>query len=123
MKYLWTTIHVKNMEDSILFYSELLNLKLMQRFPTGPETEIAFLGNGLDNETLIELYSSQPESTICMSESLSLGFAVNSMDEMLAAVKSKNLPLHSEPMETPKYKWFTVKDPNGLNVQFFEQKN
>lgn len=33
MKYLWTTINVKNMEESITFYSELAGLKMLNRFP------------------------------------------------------------------------------------------
>jgi lactoylglutathione lyase len=42
---------------------------------------------------------------------------------MLDTVKGKNIPLNNEPIETPKFKWFTIKDPNGLNVQFFQQKS
>lgn len=50
MKYLWTTIYVKNLEEAITFYTELTDLKVMQRFPAGPRKEIAFWGNGTDNK-------------------------------------------------------------------------
>jgi lactoylglutathione lyase len=47
---------------------------------------------------------------------------VDSVDEMLDMVKSKNIPVHTGPFETPGSKFFCIKDPNGLNVQFFQQK-
>jgi len=122
MKYLWTTIHVKNMDESILFYSDLLGLQVIQRFPAGPGIEIAFMGNGVDNETMVELYANCNNTTINFCEFISIGFAVDSIDVMLDIVKSKGILIYNEPIETPKFKWFTIKDPNGLNVQFFQQK-
>ena len=49
-------------------------------------------------------------------------FAVDSLDAMLDRVKSKNIPVYSGPIETPSSRFFYIKDPNGLNVQFFQQK-
>jgi len=49
MKFLWTTIHVKNLEESIDFYSNLMGLQVARRFPAGPGIEIAFMGNGIDS--------------------------------------------------------------------------
>ncbi len=122
MKFLWTTIFVKNLEESIAFYSELTKLQVVNRFPAGPGKEIAFLGNGADNETLVELMADSNYSDISFNESISIGFAVDSADEMLETVRSKSIPVYNGPIETPKFKFFTIKDPNGLNVQFFQQK-
>ena len=122
MKYLWTTIHVTNLDESIAFYSNLVGLQLSKRFPAGPGMEIAFMGNGISNETLVELLADSNNSTVNFSEFISIGFAVDSVDAMLDTVKSKNIPVHSGPFETPGFKYFCIKDPNGLNVQFFQQK-
>lgn len=122
MKYLWTTIYVKNLDESIGFYSDLLGLQVLKRFPAGPEAEIAFMGNGADNETLVELMADSKNSSVNFGESISLGFAVDSADAMLDTVKSKGISVHSGPFETPGFKFFCIKDPNGLNVQFFQQK-
>lgn len=122
MKYLWTTIQVKNMEESISFYSDLLGLQVLQRFAPEPGLEIAFMGNGLDNETLVELLANSYRSDVNFGEFISIGFAVDSLDAISDIVKSKNIPIHNGPFESPKLKWFTIKDPNGLNVQFFQQK-
>ncbi len=75
MKFLWTTIIVKNLEESIEFYSNLLGLKVLQRFPAGPGKEIAFMGNGIENETLVELLVDSNNSTVNHSESIFIGFA------------------------------------------------
>ncbi|WP_024831253.1 VOC family protein [Ruminiclostridium josui] len=122
MKFLWTTINVKSLDESIGFYSDLLGLKLLKRFPAGAGMEIAFMGNGIENETLVELMVDSNNNAVNFSEFISIGFAVDSVDAMLNTVKSKNIPVQSGPVDTPSSKFFTIKDPNGLNVQFFQQK-
>lgn len=116
MKFLWTTIHVKNLEESIAFYSDLLDLKVVRRFAAGPDVEIAFLGNGTDDETLVELLVNSKDSAVNFSEFISIGFAVDSLDAMRETLKSKGIPVHGV---TPRF--FFIKDPNGLNVQFVQQ--
>lgn len=122
MKFLWTTIHVKNLDESITFYSKLTDLKMLRRFPAGPSTEIAFMGNDIDGETLVELIADTNNNTVHFGEFISIGFAVDSVDNMLNTVKSKNIAVSNGPIETPGFKFFCIKDPNGLNVQFFQQK-
>lgn len=122
MKLLWTTIHVTNLEESIAFYADLTGLQVQSRFPAGPGMEIAFMGNGAEGEALIELLADSKDNTIDIGESISVGFAVESADAMLDTVKGKNIPVHSGPFETPGFKFFCIKDPNGLSVQFFQQK-
>lgn len=122
MKLLWTTLYVKNLDDSIAFYADLAGLQVQRRFPAGPGIEIAFMGNGTENETLVELLADTSKTAINYSEFISIGFAVDSVDTMLEAIKSKSIGVHGGPVETPAMKYITVKDPNGLNVQFFQQK-
>jgi lactoylglutathione lyase len=122
MKFLWTTIIVKNLDESIAFYSDLLGLKMLRRFPAGPGMEIAFMGNAMDNETTVELLADSSKSGIQFGDFISIGFAVDSVDVMLETVKGKNIPVHSGPVETPTARFFVVKDPNGLNVQLFQSK-
>ncbi|MFP4199505.1 MAG: VOC family protein [Halanaerobium sp.] len=37
MSYLWTTIKVKNLEESIEFYQQIVGLKLQRKFEAGTE--------------------------------------------------------------------------------------
>jgi len=122
MKFLWTTIYVKKLDESIAFYSGLTGLEVLQRFPAGPGIQIAFMGNGTDNETQVELMADSSKNTPEFGESISIGFAVDSVEAMLETVRGKNIPVHDGPFETPGFKFFCIKDPNGLNVQFFEKK-
>jgi lactoylglutathione lyase len=122
MKFLWTTINVKNLDESIAFYSELVGLQVTNRFPAGPGMEIAFMGNGINGETLLELIADTSYTAVSHTEFVSIGFAVDSMDAMLNMVNNKNIPVHSGPIETPGSKFFCIKDPNGFKVQFFQQK-
>lgn len=122
MKFLWTTVNVKNLDESIAFYSELVGLKVQRRFAAGPGMEIAFMGNGTENETLLELIADSGNGAVGFGEFISIGFAVESADAMLEKLKQKNIPVHSGPVETPGFKFFNIKDPDGLSVQFFQQK-
>jgi lactoylglutathione lyase len=122
MKFLWTTFYVKNMEESIAFYSDFLGLKVQKRFPAGPGLEIAFMGNGVAEETLVELIADKNKSAFNYGDFISVGFAVDSVEAMLNTVKGKNIPVYSGPVETPAFKFFCIKDPSGLSVQLFQQK-
>lgn len=123
MKFLWTAIYVKNLDESIAFYSKLVGLQVMKRFPAGTGMEIAFMGNGVNNETLVELLADRSKNAVNHGEFISIGFAVDSLDAMLETVKNHNIPVHSGPVETPiGSRFFCVKDPNGVNVQFFQQQ-
>ena len=122
MKFLWTTVYVNNMDESVAFYTDVAGLKVQSRFPAGPGAEITFLGNGTDNETLVELMADSRRGTASYGESISIGFAVDSAAAMLDSVTGKGIPVFSGPVETPTYKFFGVQDPSGLHVQFFEKK-
>ncbi|KPU42440.1 lactoylglutathione lyase [Oxobacter pfennigii] len=118
MKFCWCTFSVKNLEESIKFYQEIVGLSLDRRFKAGPNTEIAFLGDG---ETKVELVCSEEKKEVNVGADISLGFEVKSVDEMMAFVKDKGIDILSGPISpNPHVKFFFVKDPNGLRIQFVE---
>jgi lactoylglutathione lyase len=119
MKFCWTTLMVKNMEESLSFYQEIVGLTLDRRFPAGPGVEIAFLGDG---ETKIELICNDQVKEVNLGQDISLGFKVNSVDEMMEFIKEKEIGIHSGPFQpNPQVKFFYVLDPNGLKIQFVEE--
>lgn len=120
MKFCWSTISVKNLEESLKFYQEIVGLEVDRRFPAGPGIEIAFLGSG---ETKVELICNEAVKEISFGEHISLGFEVESVDEMIKFVQEKGIAIHSGPFEpNPHVKFFFVTDPNGLKIQFVENK-
>lgn len=122
MKFLWTTIHVKDLDESAAFYTDIVGLKVLRRFEARPGVEIAFLGTGAQGETKVELIAGERSGDESFAGNIAIGFEVESADAMMAFVKRKNIPVHSGPFESPNHKFFFVKDPNGMNVQFFEQR-
>jgi len=118
MRFCWVTINVKDLEESLRFYQDIVGLTIDRRFKAGPGVEIAFLGNG---ETKVELIKSEEIKDIKLGENISLGFKVDSIDDMMAFVKEKGIPIHSGPFQpNPNTKFFYVLDPNGLKIQFVE---
>ncbi|MFA5524902.1 MAG: VOC family protein [Tissierellales bacterium] len=118
MKFCWCTISVKNMEESLKFYKEIVGLKESRRFQAGPGSEIVFLGEG---ETQIELIHNENKEEVNIGLDISLGFEVDSLDEMMKFAKEKGLDIHSGPFQpNPHTKFFFVLDPNGLRIQFIE---
>lgn len=118
MKFCWCTLKVKDMEESLKFYQEIVGLEIDHRFNAGPGVEIAFLGDG---ETKVELICDQANREVNLGQDISLGFEVESVDKMIAFLKEKGRNSHSGPIQpNPHTRFFFILDPNGLKIQFVE---
>ncbi|MGI6731655.1 MAG: VOC family protein [Anaerovoracaceae bacterium] len=118
MKFCWSTLRVSNMSESLKFYEDIVGLKVISRFPAGPNMEIAFLGEG---ETKVELLCDENNKGINVGDDISWGFEVESLDDMMSLVKEKGIAIESGPFQpNPQTKFFFVRDPNGLKIQFVE---
>ena len=118
MKFCWSTLMVKNLQESLNFYVEIIGLSVNRRFNAGPGVEIAFLGDG---ETKIELVFNEAFKDVNFGHDISLGFEVNSVDEMMNFIKERGIDVHSGPFQpNPNTRFFYLLDPNGLKIQFVE---
>jgi lactoylglutathione lyase len=118
MKFCWSTLRVKNLEESIGFYTGIVGLEVVNRFGAGPGAEIAFLGGG---ETKIELICDGQSRDTEVGSDISWGFEVESVDKTLALVKEKGISVDGGPVQpNPHVKFFFVRDPNGMRIQFVE---
>ncbi|GAB1476134.1 hypothetical protein MASR2M70_09660 [Bacillota bacterium] len=119
MKFLWCTINVKDMEESLRFYEDVAGLRIDRRFPIGPG-EIVFLGDG---ETKVELIYDGGDKWQADKTGISIGFEAESLDAKMDLVKEKGIEITGGPFQGgPDFRFFFVKDPNGVNVQFVERK-
>lgn len=117
MRFCWCTLAVKDMDESLEFYREIVGLPVNRRFSAGPDTEIAFLGEG---ETQIELIC-PGKCGIRTGGDISLGFQVESVDEMMEFVREKGIGIDSGPFQpNPHVRFFFALDPNGWKIQFVE---
>lgn len=117
MAFLWTTIHVKNIEASIKFYEEVVGLTLRRRFSPRPGQELAFLGVG---ETEVELIHYDGEVLPGNIEGISIGFSCEDADALSKSLTEKGYTVGDMVMPNPMLKFFIVKDPDGVNVQFVQ---
>jgi lactoylglutathione lyase len=117
-KFLWVTLHVTDLELSLAFYRNLLELEIDRRMKPNPDMEIVFLGKG---ETKVELISGPEESDIACGNTLSLGFEVPSLDEATDRLSELGIPVYSGPFQpSPQIRFLYVQDPDGLLVQLVE---
>ncbi len=117
MKFLWCTIYVKDIEASLRFYQEIVGLPVTRRF-SEPGAELAFLGDG---DTKLEIIEGKGEPH--SGGGVSIGFLVNNLEEKMDFVKKRGISVHSGPFTpSPRTRFFFVSDPDGVLVQFVEQK-
>ncbi len=120
MQFLWTTITVRNMEESLAFYQNIVSLPLIRRVQSSEQTELAFLGS---EGTKVELIAHKGEKVGEFSKNISLGFAVQNLDEHITFIKEQGLDIYAGPFApNPHIRFFYVLDPNGVKIQFVEQK-
>lgn len=117
MSFCWCTVHVKDIHTSVKFYEDIVGLTVSRRFPGGNGSEIVFMGDG---DTQLELIVG---AGAFAGSGISVGFRVDDLDAKLAFVKDKGIAIHSGPIApNPVTRFFFVQDPDGLLVQFVEQK-
>lgn len=110
------TFRVKDLEQSIRFYEQIAELKIMRRFQAGP-AELAFLAN-CEGETQVELVCI-PQGQTFEGKGMFVCFeaALAALEEKhaLAVARGLNPSQIQEPGDGSRY--FYVYDPDGVSVQ------
>lgn len=118
MKFCWSTLNVRSLEESVKFYTEIVGLDVIREVNAGPDMRIVFLGKG---GTEVELICDGKNQEISIGSDISWGFEVESLDAALELVKANGIAVESGPSQpTPYVKFFFVKDPNGMNIQLVQ---
>jgi len=119
MKLSHVTLSVRNLEESLEFYQNIIGLPVKRHFASG-ESEIVFLGDG---EIEIELVFNQSQSDTpagSIGKNVSLGFAVASLRDIRCQLEQKGIATGDILQPNPQVRFFFTSDPNGFRIQFVE---
>jgi lactoylglutathione lyase len=119
VKFCWVTINVRNMDDSIAFYRDIAGLTMKRRLKSTPGAEIVFMGSG--DETEIELIRRADVPHPWYGAGVSLGFAVESLEDHISFLRSQGINDIGGPITPdPSISFIYIDDPNGVRIQFLQ---
>lgn len=119
MKFIHTTAYTRDLDKSIEFYENVMGLKVVRRFQTPDEKEIAFLdaGNGVQIEFIQYANGYAPP----VERMPSWAFEAEDFDAMLKYIEeSDEHRVEQGPVEVPGGRFFFFYDYNGVYVQIME---
>jgi lactoylglutathione lyase len=124
---IYTGIRVKDMEESIEFYTNVLGMRLQKR-EKAPQThgESAALKSP-GSEQVIELNwyangSKFGEAYVNGSEIDHLGFEVEDLAEWVRELEAKGVKILVRPYEIGGWNEAFIEDPNGVWIEFLQRE-
>ncbi|MDR2940934.1 MAG: VOC family protein [Clostridiales bacterium] len=117
MKFALVTLHVKDMQKSITFYNNLLEIPIVRRQPAGPDSEMVFFGKA--DEAQLELV---PSDTNISYSGFSIGFEVDSLATIKERLASNGYNIKNEFSPVPTTTLCFLDGPNGEEVELIEYK-
>ena len=124
---IYTGIRVKDMDESIRFYTEVLGMRLVER-KMAPQThgEWATLKSP-DSDQLLELNWYAHRSRFGTpyengSEIDHLGFDVENLEEWVRELEAKGVTILVRPHEIGGWNEAFAEDPNGIWIEFLQRE-
>ncbi|MCF0123816.1 MAG: VOC family protein [Ruminiclostridium sp.] len=118
MKFVWTTIQVRDLDRSLAFYHDLLGMPVCERFQ-GNGNEITMLGD--PEGTKLELLCKPGGEPDAPGQGLSLGLAPQDLPALLENLRAAGLDVTPPISPNPHLVFYFVKDPDGYSVQLVQQ--
>ena len=121
-KLLHTRMRVSDMDQTIVFYTEVLGLEVLERKVSPRGSHLAFL-RVPNSDELIELCSFPPSGPVKVQEDLvHLAFQVESLDATVAALLQQGIRITDGPTTTSSGSRFIFIDaPDGHEVELIER--
>ena len=119
MKLNYITIFVKNLEKTLHFYTELVNLKVVNRIHL-PQGEIAFCTNK-EEETMLEFIQFphvKPIHTSHMIFSFLTDISLELLREQMISLGYTPSEIINQPPKSP---YLKVHDTNGIEIEFTQK--
>ena len=120
MHFCWVTLPVSDLNASISFYHGVLGLPIDSRH-SAPGVEMVMLGQ--KDRPKIELICTPQSQGKAMASDMTVGIAVESMDDAVALMEHHQVPVLRGPVSpAPGACFLFVRDPDGYEVQLAEMK-
>ncbi|MDG7000991.1 MAG: VOC family protein [Nitrososphaerota archaeon] len=129
--FIYTGIRVKDMDESIAFYTRVLNMTIAEKRERTEPTkgEVVTLKSKLTNQ-LLELNWYASDSPYCSEfrngEELDhLAFEVDDIDQWVSELHTRGVKIEIRPGEIGGWmgwKETFIKDPNGIWIEFLQRK-
>jgi lactoylglutathione lyase len=114
MKIKYTTLIVKDMEESIKFYTEVMGFEIDSQYDLGPVGNITLLKG--EGETMVEII----ENPVDEPGIFSIGMDVEDLDTTIKELKSKGAKITMEPMAITVGTLAFIEDPNGVRIALIQ---
>lgn len=111
------TIMSNSLDESVVFYQDVVGLSIVRDLRDQPEHKIVFLSDK-EGETCVELVCN-PDGAFAGS-GISIGFSVENAADYREKLLKDGYEAGEMISPNPKARFFFVKDPNGVDIQFVE---
>jgi len=127
-RFIYTGIRVKNMDESIRFYNEVLGMKIAEKREKMEPTrgEVVTLKSP-NSSQLLELNFYEEESPFYApymnGEDLDhLAFDVENLESTISDLKRRGIEIVVEPYQIGEWREAFIKDPNGIWIELLQRK-
>lgn len=117
MKYVLTTLEVSDMDKSLEFYRDILEMPVIEEFRNKNGARIAMLGEA--SGAHLELICREREFMRPQESGISVGFETENVKALLEQIRRP----YTGPVEpNPHMRFYFTTDPDGYRVQLIEKK-
>lgn len=127
-RFIYTGIRVKNMDESIRFYTEVLGMKIAEKREKMEPTrgEVVTL-KSTNSSQLLELNFYEEESPFYApymnGEDLDhLAFDVENLENTVSDLKRRGIEIVVEPYKIGGWREAFIRDPNGIWIELLQRK-
>lgn len=113
------TINTAKLDDSVAFYENIIGLHIVRDMRGNKGPNIVFLSDERA-DFCIELVENSDHSF--EGKGISIGFATQDLDKEAAVLKEKGITPRPVISPNPHTRFFFISDPNGVQIQFIEEK-
>jgi lactoylglutathione lyase len=114
MKIKYATMIVKDMDESIKFYREVMGFEIDSQYDLGSAGEITLLKG--EGETMVEIIKNPVDELGLFS----IGMDVEDLDATIEELKSKGAKVTMEPIQITVGRLAFIEDPNGVRIALIQ---